>query len=153
MGRDHRLAQPWRHALLAERRRDAAAGIDAQDVHVGRRARPFRSRLPRSRRPSFATRRSNRTGRSGGNLYLRGMGDPSLSTRFWHDQEPMDVLAAEIAAAGIKHVRGDLVGDATAFDDKLVPDGWKTSYLGAVVRGARVRALAQREPRVGRGGT
>jgi serine-type D-Ala-D-Ala carboxypeptidase/endopeptidase (penicillin-binding protein 4) len=83
-------------------------------------------------------------GSVGGNLYLRGVGDPSLSTRFWHDQNPMDALAAEIASAGIKHVRGDLVGDATAFDDKLVPEGWKTSYLGASYA-ARVAALSLNE--------
>jgi D-alanyl-D-alanine carboxypeptidase/D-alanyl-D-alanine-endopeptidase (penicillin-binding protein 4) len=76
-----------------------------------------------------------------GNLYLRGVGDPSLSSRFWHDEEPMDALAKEVAAAGIKHVHGDIVGDATAFDDQLVPDGWKTSYLGAAYA-ARVSALS-----------
>jgi serine-type D-Ala-D-Ala carboxypeptidase/endopeptidase (penicillin-binding protein 4) len=79
-----------------------------------------------------------------GNLYLRGVGDPSLSARFWHDQNPMDALASEVAAAGVKHVRGDLVGDATAFDDKLIPDGWKTSYLGASYA-ARVSALSLNE--------
>jgi serine-type D-Ala-D-Ala carboxypeptidase/endopeptidase (penicillin-binding protein 4) len=79
-----------------------------------------------------------------GNLYLRGVGDPSLSSRFWHDEEPMDVLAKQIAAAGIKHVRGDIIGDATAFDDKLVPDGWKSSYLGAAYA-ARVSALSLNE--------
>jgi D-alanyl-D-alanine carboxypeptidase/D-alanyl-D-alanine-endopeptidase (penicillin-binding protein 4) len=79
-----------------------------------------------------------------GNLYLRGVGDPSLSTRFWHDQNPMDALASEIASTGIKHIRGDLVGDATAFDDKLVPEGWKTSYLGASYA-ARVSALSLNE--------
>src|SRR4029079_18692486 len=66
-----------------------------------------------------------------GNLYLRGVGDPSLSTRFWHDDNPMDELAKQIAAKGIKRVHGDVVGDASAFDDQLVPDGWKSSYLGA----------------------
>ena len=76
-----------------------------------------------------------------GNLYLRGVGDPSLGSRFWHDQDPMDVLAKQVAATGIKRVRGDIVGDATAFDDKLVPDGWKTSYLGASYA-ARVSALS-----------
>ena len=79
-----------------------------------------------------------------GNLYLRGVGDPSLSSRFWHDEEPMDVLAKQIAAAGIKHIRGDIIGDATAFDDKLVPDGWKSSYLGAAYA-ARVSALSLNE--------
>jgi D-alanyl-D-alanine carboxypeptidase/D-alanyl-D-alanine-endopeptidase (penicillin-binding protein 4) len=79
-----------------------------------------------------------------GNLYLRGVGDPSMSSRFWHDELPMDVLAKQVAAAGIKHVRGDVVGDASAFDDKLVPDGWKTSYLGAAYA-ARVSALSLNE--------
>src|SRR5215217_5505303 len=31
-----------------------------------------------------------------GNLYLRGVGDPSLGSRFWHEQDPMDVLAKQI---------------------------------------------------------
>jgi len=79
-----------------------------------------------------------------GNLYLRGVGDPSMSQRFWHDVNPMDDLAKEVAAAGIKHVKGDIVGDATAFDDKLIPDGWKTSYLGAAYA-ARVSALSLNE--------
>lgn len=79
-----------------------------------------------------------------GNLYIRGVGDPSLSARFWHQQEPMDALAREIAGTGIKHIRGDIIGDATAFDDKLIPDGWKTSYLGAAYA-ARVSALSLNE--------
>jgi len=79
-----------------------------------------------------------------GNLYLRGVGDPSLSTRFWHDDNPMDELAKQIAAKGIKRVHGDIVGDATAFDDQLVPDGWKSSYLGASYA-ARVSALSLNE--------
>src|SRR5438477_13081760 len=56
----------------------------------------------------------------------------------------MDVLAKQIAASGIKHVRGDIVGDASAFDDKMIPDGWKTSYLGAAYA-ARVSALSLNE--------
>jgi D-alanyl-D-alanine carboxypeptidase/D-alanyl-D-alanine-endopeptidase (penicillin-binding protein 4) len=83
-------------------------------------------------------------GTLGGNLYLRGVGDPSMSTRFWHEESPMDVLARQIAATGIKHVHGDIVGDAGAFDDKLVPDGWKPSYLGAAYA-AKVSALSLNE--------
>ena len=79
-----------------------------------------------------------------GNLYIRGVGDPSLSSRFWHDESPMDALAKEIAAAGVKRVHGDIVGDASAFDDQLVPDGWKTSYLGSAYA-ARVSALSLNE--------
>jgi D-alanyl-D-alanine carboxypeptidase/D-alanyl-D-alanine-endopeptidase (penicillin-binding protein 4) len=79
-----------------------------------------------------------------GNLYLRGVGDPSLTPRFWHDEQPMDVLAKQIVDAGIKRVRGDIIGDASAFDDQLVPAGWKTTYLGAAYA-ARVSALSLAE--------
>ena len=98
----------------------------------------------RFRTPALRDAAVGPDGSLAGNLYIRGVGDPSLSPRFWHDQNPMDALAQEIAATGIKHIRGDLVGDATAFDDKLVPDGWKSSYLGASYA-ARVSALSLNE--------
>ena len=79
-----------------------------------------------------------------GNLYLRGVGDPSLSGRFWKGDTPMDALARQIALAGIKRVHGDIVGDASAFDSRAIPDGWKKSYLGAAYA-ARVSALSLNE--------
>ncbi len=84
-------------------------------------------------------------GTLGGNLYLRGGGDPSLSLRFYGDTiSPMDHLARAIAAAGIRHVRGDLVADASAFDDQAIPDGWKRRYLSAAYA-APVSALSLNE--------
>jgi D-alanyl-D-alanine carboxypeptidase/D-alanyl-D-alanine-endopeptidase (penicillin-binding protein 4) len=80
-----------------------------------------------------------------GNIYLRADGDPSMSARFYHDANlPMATLARSVAAAGVKRVTGDLVYDATAFDDKRVPDGWKSTYLGAAYA-ARVSALSLNE--------
>src|SRR3954469_20742168 len=80
-----------------------------------------------------------------GNIYLRADGDPSMSSRFWKDPNyPMTTLARAVAAAGIKRVTGDLVYDATAFDDQKIPDGWKTKYLGAAYA-ARVSALSLNE--------
>ena len=80
-----------------------------------------------------------------GNIYLRGDGDPSMSSRFWKDPNlPMTTLARSVAAAGVKHVRGDLVYDASAFDDQKIPDGWKTTYLGSAYA-ARVSALSLNE--------
>lgn len=76
-----------------------------------------------------------------GNLYLRGDGDPSLSPRFWGPLNPMDSLAHLIVNAGVRRIRGNIVGDATAFDNQLVPDGWQTRYLGAAYA-ARVSALS-----------
>jgi len=47
-----------------------------------------------------------------GNLYLRGAGDPMLTTRDIND------LAKQIQRAGILRLRGRVVGDGTAFDAK-----------------------------------
>jgi D-alanyl-D-alanine carboxypeptidase/D-alanyl-D-alanine-endopeptidase (penicillin-binding protein 4) len=79
-----------------------------------------------------------------GNLYLRGGGDPSLASRFWGTASPMDSLARLVAAAGVKHVHGDVIGDASAFDPQLVPEGWQSRYLGAAYA-ARVSALSLNE--------
>ncbi|MDB4885703.1 MAG: D-alanyl-D-alanine carboxypeptidase/D-alanyl-D-alanine-endopeptidase, partial [Gemmatimonadetes bacterium] len=84
-------------------------------------------------------------GTLGGSLYLRADGDPSMSARFWRDANlPMNTLARAVANAGVRRVRGDLVYDASAFDDQRIPDGWKTSYLGAAYA-ARVSALSLNE--------
>lgn len=45
-----------------------------------------------------------------GNLYLRGAGDPALTTR------DLRVLARQVRRAGIVEIAGGVVGDATAFD-------------------------------------
>ena len=80
-----------------------------------------------------------------GNLYLRGDGDPSMSARFFKDANlPMNTLARSVAAAGIKRVTGDLVFDASAFDDRKVPEGWKAKNLGAAYS-AKVSALSLNE--------
>jgi len=80
-----------------------------------------------------------------GNIFLRADGDPSMSARFYKDPNlPMTTLARSVAAAGVKHVKGDLVYDASAFDDQKIPDGWKTTYLGAAYA-ARVSALSLNE--------
>jgi D-alanyl-D-alanine carboxypeptidase/D-alanyl-D-alanine-endopeptidase (penicillin-binding protein 4) len=79
-----------------------------------------------------------------GNLYLRGVGDPSLSPRYFSDERPMDRLARQIAARGIRRVTGDVVADASAFEDRLVPEGWQQRYLGAAYA-ARVSALSLNE--------
>jgi len=80
-----------------------------------------------------------------GNIYLRADGDPSMSARFYRDPNlPMATLARNLASAGVKRVTGDLVFDATAFDDRRIPEGWKTTYLGAAYA-ARVSALSLNE--------
>jgi serine-type D-Ala-D-Ala carboxypeptidase/endopeptidase (penicillin-binding protein 4) len=81
-----------------------------------------------------------------GNLIIRGDGDPALSNRFLRGDpdEPMVMLAHEIAASGIKRVHGDLIGDATAFEAQRIPSGWLPRYLTAGYA-ARVSALSLNE--------
>jgi D-alanyl-D-alanine carboxypeptidase/D-alanyl-D-alanine-endopeptidase (penicillin-binding protein 4) len=69
-----------------------------------------------------------------GSLYLRGDGDPSLSRRWVHGpglDAPMQELADKVVAAGVKHVKGDVVADASAFEARTIPDGWLSRYAGS----------------------
>lgn len=81
-----------------------------------------------------------------GNVYLRGDGDPSLSGRYLQGgpSAPMNFLADQLAARGVRRVTGEVVGDHTAFDDRLVPEGWLTRYLQSGYA-ARVSALSLNE--------
>jgi len=81
-----------------------------------------------------------------GNLYIRGDGDPALSGKFLPGgaAAPMNRLADLVASQGIRHVTGDVIGDATAFDDQKVPEGWRARYLQASYA-ARVSALSLNE--------
>ncbi|SCK55789.1 D-alanyl-D-alanine carboxypeptidase/D-alanyl-D-alanine-endopeptidase [Streptomyces sp. WMMB 322] len=57
-------------------------------------------------------------GRLDGDLYVRGTGDPTLLA------EDYDALAADVAAAGIKTVTGELVADDTRFDSQRLGRSW-----------------------------
>ena len=79
-----------------------------------------------------------------GNLYLKGAGDPALSSRYasWSGGiGPMDAIADLVVDAGIRQIRGDVIGDASAFDDRRVPEGWKRRNLQSGYS-ARVSALS-----------
>ena len=67
-----------------------------------------------------------------GNLILRGDGDPGFSNRYLRGppDAPLDLLARYVSGAGITHVRGDLVADAAGFEDRRIPEGWLSRYLG-----------------------
>ncbi|MEY4608392.1 MAG: D-alanyl-D-alanine carboxypeptidase [Gemmatimonadota bacterium] len=82
-----------------------------------------------------------------GDLILKGAGDPSLASRVAGGTpglQPLDALAAQVAAAGIREIRGDLIGDASAFDGQRVPDGWRARHLQTSY-GTRVSALSFNE--------
>jgi D-alanyl-D-alanine carboxypeptidase/D-alanyl-D-alanine-endopeptidase (penicillin-binding protein 4) len=81
-----------------------------------------------------------------GNLYLRGDGDPALSGKFLPGgaSAPMNRLADLVASQGINNVTGDVIGDASGFDDQKIPEGWLSRYLQASYA-ARVSALSLNE--------
>lgn len=53
-----------------------------------------------------------------GDLYLRGTGDPTMLARDY------DALATQVAAAGVRFVRGKLFADDTWFDDVRLGSSW-----------------------------
>ena len=58
-----------------------------------------------------------------GDLILKGYGDPTLSTLRLH------ALAAQVRAAGITRVTGQLVGDESHFDTRRTAPGWKSWFF------------------------
>jgi len=74
-----------------------------------------------------------------GDLTIYGRGDPSIAARFNSGNylKGIDDLATRIAAAGVKRVEGDLVGDETYFTGPQYGSGWEWEdlqwYYGAEV--------------------
>ncbi|MBH3420877.1 D-alanyl-D-alanine carboxypeptidase/D-alanyl-D-alanine-endopeptidase [Pseudomonas gessardii] len=66
-----------------------------------------------------------------GNLYLRGLGDPTIQ---WADYQ---ALAASLAAQGIRQIEGDLVFDDSWFDAERLGVDWahddEDKYYGAQI--------------------
>src|SRR5947208_9197053 len=81
-------------------------------------------------------------GRIKGDLVVYGRGDPSISTRFTGDYfKGINELADRIVAAGVKRVKGDLVGDASFFNGSPIGSGWEWEDL-TWSYGAPVSALS-----------
>jgi D-alanyl-D-alanine carboxypeptidase/D-alanyl-D-alanine-endopeptidase (penicillin-binding protein 4) len=57
-----------------------------------------------------------------GNLVLKGYGDPALSFA------QVNSLARQVAAAGIRHVTGRILGDESWFDARRTGLGWKPEF-------------------------
>lgn len=66
-----------------------------------------------------------------GDLFVRGGGDPTISTRGKRDQIVFDEWAAALRSAGITTVEGRIIGDDQAFEDQGVGPGWSWDYLEA----------------------
>src|SRR5215213_10006800 len=88
---------------------------------------------------AYVSTRPDASGVVRGNLTIYGRGDPSIAARFNNGDyfKAIDDLAARIAAAGVKRIEGDLVGDETYFVGPKYGSGWNwedlTWYYGAEV--------------------
>ena len=74
----------------------------------------------------FAAARPDAAGILHGDLTIYGRGDPSIAARFNGGDyfKGINELASQIAAAGVKRVEGDLVGDETYFTGPRYGSGW-----------------------------
>ena len=79
----------------------------------------------------YAPAKPNGEGVVKGDLTIYGRGDPSIGARFRSGDyfKGIDDLAARIAAAGVKRVEGDLVGDQSYFIGPQYGAGWEWEDL------------------------
>jgi len=77
-----------------------------------------------------------------GDLIIYGRGDPSIAARFNNGDyfKGINDLADRIVAAGVKRVKGDLVGDESYFNGAPLGSGWEWNDLQWAY-GAQVSAL------------
>jgi len=90
----------------------------------------------------YAPAKPDASGNVPGDLTIYGRGDPSIAARFNGDYfKGIDDLASRIAAAGVKRVAGDLVGDESYFSGLPYGSGWQWEDLQWGF-GAEVSALS-----------
>lgn len=69
-----------------------------------------------------------------GNLYIKGSGDPTLASDGFKkksDTVPLtDQWARILSGKGIRKIEGAVIGDATAFEDEMVPYSWIWGDMG-----------------------
>lgn len=75
-------------------------------------------------------------GKLNGNLYLKGYGDPDLTTeRIWK-------MVRKLKNTGIKEIIGNLIADESFFDSKEIGEGWAVNRYGDAAYSARISALS-----------
>lgn len=69
-----------------------------------------------------------------GNLYIKGGGDPTLGSAKINGSKGMSSQLNEWVEAvkerGISRIEGNIIGDATFFDDLVVPSSWSYGDMG-----------------------
>ena len=74
----------------------------------------------------YAKEKPDDDGKVKGDLIIYGRGDPSIAARFNNGDyfKGINELADRIVAAGVKRVKGDLIGDESYFDGNPMGSGW-----------------------------
>jgi D-alanyl-D-alanine carboxypeptidase/D-alanyl-D-alanine-endopeptidase (penicillin-binding protein 4) len=95
---------------------------------------------------AYAPAKPDKDGVIKGDLVIYGRGDPSFAARFNNGDyfKGVNNLADRIAAAGVKKVKGDLVGDETYFTGPPYGAGWDWDDL-TWWYGAEVSALTSND--------
>ncbi|MCE9539792.1 MAG: D-alanyl-D-alanine carboxypeptidase/D-alanyl-D-alanine-endopeptidase [Bacteroidetes bacterium] len=69
-----------------------------------------------------------------GNLYIVGGGDPTLESEYFKDKKDSlsttDKWAELLKKKGIKKIEGAIIGDASIFDDNMIPSQWIWADIG-----------------------
>lgn len=92
----------------------------------------------------YAPSRPDAAGIIRGDLIVYGRGDPTFATRFAAGGDyykALDELAGKLAAAGVRRVEGDLIGDESYFTGSPLGPGWEWDDLQWYY-GAEVSALS-----------
>lgn len=95
----------------------------------------------RLRTSLYAAARPGPGGVLEGDLVLYGRGDPALGSGGPFRTDPLEALAAQLEAQGVRTVQGDLVGDDSFFTSPPYGPGWQWEDLGWAY-GAEPTALA-----------
>jgi D-alanyl-D-alanine carboxypeptidase/D-alanyl-D-alanine-endopeptidase (penicillin-binding protein 4) len=92
----------------------------------------------------YAAAKPDANGVIKGDLIIYGRGDPSLSPAFFEADadltKGLQTLADKIAAAGVKRIEGNLIGDESYFSGEAIGDSWEWDDL-QWYDGASVSAL------------
>jgi D-alanyl-D-alanine carboxypeptidase/D-alanyl-D-alanine-endopeptidase (penicillin-binding protein 4) len=90
----------------------------------------------------YAAARPSKAGTLNGDLIVYGRGDPSCAARFQDGNYThlLDPLADALVVAGVKRIKGDLVGDESYFRGPPMGSGWTWDDL-QYYYGAEVSAL------------
>jgi len=64
----------------------------------------------------------NKDGVLHGGLYIKGYGDPTITT------QTLNIIAYQFRKKGIRYIKGDIILDDSYFDDLRYPMGWKDEW-------------------------